>query len=182
MNARVSHDERPGAPGPAADGDGVDADTAPPRRFDIIAVVAVVVVVLDQATKTWALRALQDAPIDVIGSLRFNLAYNTGASFSIGSGKGIGPWVAVLALVVVIGLALGATSRIRAGAVASGLIIGGVLGNLLDRAFRGDDGFLHGAVVDFIDLQWWPVFNIADSGIVVGAIVLILVSLRAPAP
>src|SRR5690606_9639539 len=107
------------------------------------------------------------------GSLRFNLAYNTGASFSIGSGKGNGPWVAVLALVVVIGLALGATSRIRAGAVASGLIIGGVLGNLLDRAFRGDDGFLHGAVVDFIDLQWWPVFNIADSGIVVGAIVLI---------
>ena len=64
--------------------------------------------------------------------------------------------------------------------MASGLISGGALGNLLDRAFRGDDGFLHGAVIDFIDLQWWPVFNVADACIVVGAILLVIASFRVP--
>ena len=54
------------------------------------------------------------------------------------------------------------------------------MGNLIDRAFRGDQGFLHGAVVDFINLQWWPVFNVADMGVVVGAILLVIVGLRNP--
>ena len=67
-----------------------------------------------------------------------------------------------------------------AGAVAAGLVAGGALGNLGDRAFRGDDGFLHGAVVDFIDLQWWPIFNVADSAIVVGGILLVVVSMLTP--
>ena len=53
-------------------------------------------------------------------------------------------------------------------------------GNLGDRAFRGDAGFLHGAVVDFIDLQWWPIFNVADSAIVVGGILLVIVSMLTP--
>jgi signal peptidase II len=57
-------------------------------------------------------------------------------------------------------------------AVAIGLVFGGALGNLIDRAFREGDGFLGGGVVDFIDLQWWPVFNIADAAIVVGALLL----------
>ena len=52
------------------------------------------------------------------------------------------------------------------GLVALGLIVGGALGNLVDRAFRGDAGFLQGAVVDFIDVQWWPVFNVADMAVV----------------
>jgi signal peptidase II len=54
------------------------------------------------------------------------------------------------------------------------MVLGGAIGNLLDRAFRPGDGFLGGGVVDFIDLQWWPVFNLADSAIVVGAITLFL--------
>jgi signal peptidase II len=56
--------------------------------------------------------------------------------------------------------------------VAIGLVAGGALGNLIDRAFRAGDGFLGGGVVDFIDLQWWPVFNLADAAIVLGALLL----------
>lgn len=152
-----------------------------PRRLDVVAAVAALVVVADQASKTWALRALQEGPIDLVGSLRFNLLYNTGTAFSMGSGKGLGPWISVLAIGVVVGLSLGHTSRFRLGAAAAGLIAGGAIGNLADRAFRGDDGFLHGAVIDFIDLQWWPVFNVADAAICIGAGLLVVASLRAPA-
>ena len=57
--------------------------------------------------------------------------------------------------------------------IAVGAIIGGAIGNLADRAFREGGGFFGGAVVDFIDLQWWPVFNVADSAIVVGGILVV---------
>ena len=62
-------------------------------------------------------------------------------------------------------------------AVAAGMIVGGAIGNLIDRLFR-NDAWLRGAVVDFIDLQWFPVFNIADSCITFGAILMVLVSMR----
>lgn len=163
-----------------ADAD-VVADELPPRRLGLVAGLAAVVLVVDQLTKHWAVSTLPGrAPIEVIGSLQFNLAYNTGAAFSFGAGKGIGPWVSVVAIVVVLGMALGTTSRLKLGAVAAGLVAGGALGNLADRAFRGDAGFMHGAVIDFVDLGWWPVFNVADSGIVVGAILLVIAGLRAP--
>ena len=153
----------------------------PPRKLRLVGTVAFVVIVADQLTKTWALRALADGPIESIGSLQFQLFYNTGAAFSMGSGRGLGPWVSVLALVVVVGLSLGYNSRFTLGAISAGLIAGGAIGNLIDRAFRGDAGFLHGAVVDFIDVQWWPVFNIADACIVVGAVLLVLSIFRNPA-
>jgi len=153
----------------------------PPRRYLIMALVGVSVLVVDQLTKTWALNRLVEGPIDLIGSLRFNLAFNTGTAFSMGSGKGLGPWISLLAIVVVFTLALaGGTARTRLGAVAAGLVAGGALGNLGDRAFRGDEGFLHGAVIDFIDVQWWPIFNVADSAIVVGGILLVIVSMITP--
>ncbi|MDZ7734062.1 MAG: signal peptidase II [Acidimicrobiia bacterium] len=83
-----------------------------------------------------------------------------------------------VALVVVGALVwTGRSLSSRSGAVALGLVLGGALGNLADRAFRGD-GLLSGRVVDFIDLQWWPVFNVADMGVVVGAILLLVVSYR----
>ncbi|MCB0977236.1 MAG: signal peptidase II [Acidimicrobiales bacterium] len=156
------------------------SDALPPRRLGLVGIIAAVVVAVDQLSKHWALNNLTDSPIDVVGSLRLNLRFNPGAAFSLGSGGRFGPWIALLAVVVVAALALGYPSRFRLGAVAAGLITGGALGNLVDRAFRGDQGFLHGAVVDFIDLQWWPVFNIADSAICVGAVLLVLVSLREP--
>ena len=59
-----------------------------------------------------------------------------------------------------------------------GMILGGAIGNLADRALRAGDGFLGGAVVDFVDLQWWPVFNAADSAIVVAGVILVLTAPR----
>lgn len=162
---------------------GTRQDGAPPRRLGTFTVVAVVLLVADQITKHWAVSRLSDgSTIDLIGSLRFNLLKNTGAAFSLGSGSGMGPWISVIAIAVVVILALGHTSRFPLGAAAAGMIAGGAIGNLFDRALRGDDGFLHGAVIDFIDLQWWPVFNIADAGVVVGAALLVLASFRNPAP
>jgi signal peptidase II len=104
---------------------------------------------------------------------------NTGAAFSLGGGAG--PLIAILALGVV-GFLLwqGRTIVSRSGAVALGLILGGALGNLADRAFRGDS-FFGGGVIDFIDVQWWPVFNVADSCVVIGGILLVIVTLREPA-
>ncbi len=160
----------------------VDQAVLPPRRLGLVATIAAVVLVIDQLTKNWAVSSLPGRPpVEVIGSLRFNLAYNTGAAFSFGAGKGLGPWIGLVAMVVVLGLALGMTSRFAVGAVAAGLVAGGALGNLADRAFRGDTGLLSGAVIDFIDLQWWPVFNVADAGVVVGALLLVVAGLRAPA-
>jgi signal peptidase II len=133
--------------------------------------------VLDQLTKSWAVHSLDGAPISVIWTLRLELAYNSGASFSMGSGKG--PWIALGALVIVGVLVWNARSvSSRLTAVALGMIVGGALGNLGDRVVRGDAGILQGSVVDFIDLQWWPVFNVADIGVVCGAILLIIATLR----
>ena len=90
-------------------------------------------------------------------------------------------WIAPIALVIV-GLLVwqGRSVRTRLGAVALALIVGGALGNVIDRAFRGDSGFFQGGVVDFIDLQWWPIFNVADIGVVCGAILLVISTLLAP--
>lgn len=128
---------------------------------------------VDQLTKTWALNALDGPPVQVVWTLQFTLTYNSGASF--GMGTGLGPWIAVAAMVVVGALVwTGRSVRSRIMAVALGMIAGGAAGNICDRLLRGDAGLLHGSVVDFIDLQWWPVFNVADVGVVCGAILLVI--------
>ena len=122
--------------------------------------------------------ASSNGPIDLVGSLRFRLAFISGASFSVGSGRG-----GLFALVglVVVAVLVGSVARWR-GALAPtalGLVLGGALGNLTDRVVRaGGDGILGGRVVDFVDLQWWPVFNVADMAVVTGACLLVLASLR----
>jgi signal peptidase II len=83
----------------------------------------------------------------------------------------------VIVIVIVLWLRRSATG---VAAVAAGMIVGGAIGNLIDRLFRGD-AWLRGAVVDFIDLQWFPIFNIADSAISIGAVLMILASFRKPA-
>jgi signal peptidase II len=139
--------------------------------------IAAVVVVVDQLTKHWAVNALDDGRIiDVVWTLRLNLAFNTGIAFS--QGEGIGPIVPILAITVVAVLLMTVgRSTSRWFTLGVGLIVGGALGNVADRLFRGD-GWLNGAVVDFIDVQWWPVFNVADAAVVVGAGLLLLTSLR----
>ena len=141
-------------------------------------IVATTVVVIDQLTKRWALNALDDGRvIDLVGSLRLKLAFNTGMAFS--QGEGLGPLVPILAITVVAALLMTAgRSSSRWFTLGVGLIVGGSLSNVADRLFRGE-GLLDGAVVDFIDVQWWPVFNVADAAIVVGAILLLVTSLRA---
>lgn len=130
------------------------------------------VVVVDQLTKYWARRL--DEPIELIGSLRLNLAFNSGAAFS--RFQGWGSVIGVVGIVVVAVLlrsSLSATSRI--GAVCFGLVIGGALGNLIDRLVQPGPGLFGGKVTDFIDLQWWPIFNVADMALTCGGILLVLV-------
>jgi signal peptidase II len=135
------------------------------------------IVAADQATKHWALNRLSGGrTIDLVGSLRFNLAFNKGMAFS--QATGAGPVIGALALVVVIVIVVWLRRNARGHAgFAAGLIVGGAVGNLLDRLFRGD-AWLRGAVVDFIDLQWFPVFNIADSAITIGAALMLIASVR----
>jgi signal peptidase II len=133
-------------------------------------------VALDQITKHWAVSSLNDGRvIDVIGSLRFNLSFNRGMAFS--QGTGLGPIIGVLGMLVVVYLLVGMRRSSMSGAVFVGLVAGGAAGNIVDRLFRGE-AWLHGAVVDFIDLQWWPVFNIADAAICIGGALLVFTSFR----
>ena len=139
---------------------------------------ALVVIAIDQATKHWAVTGLgNDRVIDLVWTLRFNLAFNSGMAFS--RGEGLGPLIAVVATVVIVWLLVALRSESsRLSTLGMGLVIGGAAGNLVDRLFRGE-AWLRGAVVDFIDFQWFPIFNIADMAINVGAGALILNSLLA---
>lgn len=146
-------------------------------RWALLASVAVGVFALDQLTKWWAVNALDDRIVELVGSLQLRLTYNYGAAFSISQGRG--PLISLLAIVVVGVLVFSGRQATRPlPAVALGMVLGGAVGNLADRAFREGDGALGGGVVDFIDLQWWPVFNVADMGVVCGAMLLVLVSWR----
>jgi signal peptidase II len=145
----------------------------------LVAAVGAVVLVLDQITKIWAVAALDDRIIDLFWTARFRLIYNTGSAFSLG--EGIGRWLGILIAFVVVGVLWYArTLPDRRARFLLGMIVGGAIGNLIDRIFRADDGFLSGGVVDFIDFQWWPVFNIADIGVVCGAIGLAVLSFFLP--
>jgi signal peptidase II len=133
--------------------------------------IALGVVVLDQLTKWWAVENLQDRDIDLFWTLRLNLSYNTGMAF--GQGQGWGPIIAVIAMVVIVVLLLGLRREGgRLTEIAVGLIIGGAVGNVIDRVFRSP-GRLRGGVVDFIDFQWFPIFNLADTGITVGGFLMV---------
>jgi signal peptidase II len=135
--------------------------------------IAAAVVIVDQLTKWWASVALDDGPIGVIdGFFRFRLTFNTGASFSLFSGGGQVLAVIAFGVVGLIVYMLGDASR-RLEAVALGLVLGGAVGNLLDRVFRGS-GFLDGAVVDFIDFSFFATFNVADIAINVGVALLFI--------
>lgn len=136
--------------------------------------IAAVVVVLDQLTKWWAVRTLDTRNIDVVWTLRLNLSFNSGMAF--GSGRGWGPVIGVVALVVIVVLLLNLRKESgRLTDIAVGLIVGGAIGNVLDRLFRSP-GWLRGSVVDFIDFQWFPIFNVADMGITIGGFLMVAAS------
>ena len=133
--------------------------------------VAGVVVVLDQFTKLWAVAALSDGPTEVVGSLlQFRLTRNPGGAFSLGTG--LTPLLAILAVAMVVYIVR--TTRRTADVVMAyslGLVLGGAVGNLVDRMLRSP-GVLRGEVVDFIKVPNWPTFNIADCAITVGVILI----------
>lgn len=143
------------------------------RSWRAPVLLALALVVADQASKHWAVNELtNNRTIDIVWTLQFNLAFNSGMAFS--RGQGLGPVIAVVATLVIVWLLV--SLRGIGGRLATfgmGCVIGGAAGNLVDRAFRGD-AWLSGAVVDFIDFQWFPIFNIADMAINVGAGALIL--------
>ena len=139
----------------------------------VASLIIALVVVSDQLTKHWALGALSaDKTVDIFWTLRFNLVFNSGMAFS--QGQGVGRMIGLLALgvVVVLSLTLRNPMSLRT-TIGTGLLIGGALGNITDRLFRGN-GWMRGAVVDFIDFQWFPVFNLADSAVTIGAGFLLL--------
>ena len=136
----------------------------------LVGAVAAAVTSADQLSKAWALAALDDGPVHLVWTLRLNLSFNTGAAF--GLAPGLVPLLIAVGLVLVIallGLGREAITTLP-GTVALGMVLGGALGNLADRLFR-DHG---GAVVDFIDLRWWPVFNLADAAISCGVVLLVV--------
>ena len=181
-HVRATLTERPGHDRAVNDELGAEhRDSGSRRRSGITAVVALyalAVVGLDQLTKWWALEALGDGEVvSIVWTLQLRLVENTGTAFSLGEGSG--SLIAVLAIVVVLGLLwAGRTIDSALGALALGLLLGGAVGNLLDRLFRAGDGLFDGAVIDFVDLQWWPVFNLADSAIVIGGGLLVLNGFR----
>jgi signal peptidase II len=130
--------------------------------------------VLDQATKVLAVATLQDRGIvdaGLGGIVEWELIRNTNAAFGIPGFTGMFVVVSTVVLLVV-ARALPRTDRL-ALAFSYGLVAGGAVGNLADRLFRVP-GFPDGGVVDFIRIGWWPKFNLADMGIVVGATAIVL--------
>ncbi|MBI4883924.1 MAG: signal peptidase II [Actinobacteria bacterium] len=155
--------------------------TVPANRVRLSLGLAAALVVLDQLSKHWALGALSgQPPRHVIWTLQWNLTFNSGMAFS--KGRNMGPVIAVLALLVAGAIVVAVRKpQPRAVAVAGGLVLGGALGNLVDRLFRGD-AWLRGSVVDFVDLQWFPIFNVADVAVNVGGAIFVLWSLFSRTP
>jgi len=132
---------------------------------------------LDRLTKVLAERFLQGRdPIELIPAvLQLRFTTNPGGAFGL---FGEVPWLFVVISVLVIGVVVVASRGhlSASSAVGLGLVLGGALGNLTDRVVRGAG--LSGEVVDFLDLHVWPVFNLADSALVVGAAVLLISRIR----
>ena len=139
---------------------------------------ALIVILLDLATKIWAVARLENqSDIKVLGEfLKFSFVRNPGAAFSFGTSV---TWVfTLIAIAVTIAILLISKNVTnKPWAIALGGLLGGALGNLIDRIFRSPEMF-HGHVVDFISVPNYPMFNIADSAVVVSAIAMVVLSFR----
>jgi len=144
----------------------------------VLAGVAAFVLAADAITKALVVMHLRpDEPVHVLGDvLMLDLLRNPGAAFSVGTGDTI--VFTAIAVGVVIYIARTARNLRSVGwAITLGLLLGGAIGNLADRIFRAP-GLFRGNVVDWIELtRYWPVFNIADSAIVCGGILTVLLAM-----
>lgn len=170
------------APNETADSQVTEADSAEiglskPLKTRLLIVIAAVILLFDLVTKILVVHYVEPGnPIEIVGDVvTLRLVRNPGAAFSMATGM---TWLlTVVAVAVVIGvIKIGRTLRSPWWALGLGLVLGGALGNLIDRFFRAPGPF-QGHVVDFVSVGWWPVFNVADSSIVCGAILLVVLSL-----
>lgn len=152
------------------------------RLMALLFGIASVLLALDVVTKSLAVAHLDDGPPVKLfgGALYLVLFRNPGAAFNIADGL---TWLLALLAIVVVAAIIWFAPRLRSRgwAVGIGLVLGGACGNLVDRIFR-EPAPLRGHVIDFLsvfapDGSVWPVFNLADSGIVCGGILVVLLSL-----
>ena len=161
---------------PSTGGDDDHTGAPPRRRLRLLLSIAAAVLLLDIVTKVLAVRLLVPGqPVSIIGdTVTWTLVRNSGAAFSMATGY---TWMLTLvAMGVVVGIIwMGRRLVSPWWAVGLGMILGGALGNLVDRFFRAP-GPLRGHVVDFLSIGWWPVFNVADPAVVGGAMLLVALS------
>ncbi|MEX5706968.1 signal peptidase II [Parafrankia sp. FMc6] len=168
-----------GAPsGDAAVKPGRDRLVTSHRAVLVVALTSLCLIVLDIGTKLLAVAQLTGrAPIEIIpGVLDLRLTRNSGAAFSLAGGATV--ILSLIALAVVAVVVVTARRLASIGwAFVFGAMVGGALGNLIDRLFRAP-GPLRGHVVDFVHIHHWPIFNVADSAIVCGGVLAVILSLR----
>ena len=142
------------------------------RSTALLLVVSGLVVLADWATKALATVTLDDRSIDLGTVMTLRLSHNAGVAFGMGD-RLSGPVVIALTASVTVALAVAALRGAFPSAIAAGLVLGGAVANLGDR-------ILGGSVVDFLDVGWWPSFNLADVALTIGCLVLVVVSWRTP--
>jgi signal peptidase II len=156
-------------------GPGGRAPAAPPRWLAPAIVVGILV--LDQLTKSWVVATRSVTPLSIIGDdVQINLTRNSGGAFSLFTNA------TVVLAVLAIGLSIFLVRAVQKArdwltVIALSMVLGGALGNLTDRIVRSP-GFLRGHVVDFVQVGTFPTFNVADSAITVGAILLVIAAFR----
>ena len=162
----------------AAGGAALTSPTGVRRGTALLGVVAAAVLALDVATKVLVVAELEGRrTLELLGGqLLIRVSRNPGAAFSFGEGATV-VFTTIAVVVIVVILRVSRRLGSQGWAVALGLILGGASGNLVDRLLRSP-GPARGAVVDFIDFQVWPSFNVADSAIVTGGVLAVLLSMR----
>jgi signal peptidase II len=150
----------------------------PPRRTTFLLLVAAAVLVCDVISKVLVVATIAPGDIVRVAGHYIELANTrtSGAAFSVGTGATV---LFTVVAVVVVAVILRTAKRLRSigWAICLGLLLGGALGNLVDRLFRSPGAF-RGEVVDWIQIPHWPVFNLADSCIVIGGCIAVLLSTR----
>jgi len=142
------------------------------KAIMLFAVTAAVTIIVDQLVKFWVVSSLAPGEsFRLIGGIDIIHVKNSGAAFGLFSRSGWAIFIIDL-VVVIIAVAWLFWSRTAREMgiivfVGIGLMVGGALGNMIDRVFRG-------TVVDFVDFHWWPVFNVADLAIVAGVIIVVI--------
>ncbi len=157
------HDTQPDPDSPAT--------SDPERRHATLIIAAVSVLAIDIATKVAASTALANRSIELPGPVDLRLSYNPGVAFGVGDSLPTG-LILALTTAVAAAIAVAAWRGFFASSLAAGVVVGGAIANVADRAQAG-------TVVDMLYTGWWPTFNVADIAVVCGGIALAVTGWRA---